>query len=215
MNELTANQLSELVNSLPVDEVFWEYSEFWKSIARSHIRSIWESTKFFLEQVLQHLIDAKVCGALFYELLESIMDEKLDLAYSKLGEVTAVYKDHSATLNHCFQDNVIALQKARRNPLIEEKLREVFSERSKIYEHDISLLMLAMQFEKTPDMNRKVAEEIFDSIWEVSAILESMSLQISCLSDWVDEWTSSGKRTATWETYSSTMMSRRVYALWK
>ncbi|KAI4226462.1 MAG: hypothetical protein LQ349_006877, partial [Xanthoria aureola] len=141
-----------------------KYSEPWEGIARSHIRSVWESTNFFIEQVLQHLTDAEVCGALFYELLEPIMDGKLDLAYSKLGEVTAVYKDHPATLNHYFQENVVALQKARRNPSIEEKLRGIFSERSKIYEQDIPLLMSAVQFEETSDMTRKAAEEIFDNM---------------------------------------------------
>ncbi|KAL8663745.1 MAG: hypothetical protein Q9168_008039 [Polycauliona sp. 1 TL-2023] len=157
-------ELPGLVNLLLVGEVFREYSEPWEGIARSHIRSVWESTKFFIEQVLQHLTDAEVCGALFYELLKPIMDGKLDLAYSKLGEVTAVYKDHPATLNHYFQENVLALQKARRNPPIEEKLRGIFSERSKIYEEDIPLLMSAMQFEETPDMTRKAAEEIFDNM---------------------------------------------------
>ncbi|KAL9002660.1 MAG: hypothetical protein Q9188_004427 [Gyalolechia gomerana] len=157
-------ELPGLVNPLLVGEVFREYSEPWEGIARSHIRSVWESTKFFLEQVLQHLTDAEVCGALFYELLEPIMDEKLDLAYSKLGEVTAVYKDHPATLNHYFQENVIALQKARRDPAIEEKLRGIFSQRTTISERDIPLLMSAMQIEETPDMNRKAAEEIFDNM---------------------------------------------------
>ncbi|KAI4088874.1 MAG: hypothetical protein LQ339_008648 [Xanthoria mediterranea] len=109
-------------------------------------------------------IVSEICGALFYELLEPIMDGKLDLAYSKLGEVTAVYKDHPATLNHYFQENVVALQKARRNPSIEEKLRGIFSERSKIYEQDIPLLISAVQFEETSDITRKAAEEIFDNI---------------------------------------------------
>lgn len=92
------------------------------------------------------------------------MDEKLDLAYSKLGEVTAVYKDHPATLNHYFQENVVALQKARRNPAIEEKLRGVFSQCVTISEREIPLLMSAMQVEETPDMNRKAAEDIFDNM---------------------------------------------------
>ena len=147
-----------------VGEVFREYSEPWEGIARSHIRSVWKSTKFFLEQVLQHLTDAEVCGALFYELLDPIMDEELDLAYSKLGELIAVYKDHPATLNHYFQENLAALQKARRNPSIEEKLRGIFSEKSTIVKQDIPLLMSAMQFEETPDLNRKAAEEISDNM---------------------------------------------------
>ena len=157
-------QLPGLVNPLLVGEVFREYSEPWEGIARSHICSVWESTKFFLEQVLQHLTDTEVCQALLDELLVPIMDEKLDLAYSKLGELVAVYKDHPATLNHCFQENVVALQKARRDPPIEEKLRQVFSERITINKQDIPLLMSAMQFEEPPDMNRKAAEDIFDNM---------------------------------------------------
>ncbi|KAI9715653.1 MAG: hypothetical protein M1812_005805 [Candelaria pacifica] len=142
-----------------VGKVFREYSEPWESIARSHIHSVWESTKVFLEQVLQHLTDAEVCSTLFYEVLESIMEEKLDLAYSKLSEVIAVYKDHPATLNHYFQENVVALQK------------------------DVPLLMAAMQFKETPDMNHKAAEEIFDHMnafyksWGSPAVKEHMILR--------------------------------------
>ncbi|KAK3173245.1 hypothetical protein OEA41_006574 [Lepraria neglecta] len=157
-------ELPGLVNPLLVGEVFREYSEPWEGIARSHIRSVWKSTKFFLQQVLQHLTDAEVCAALFYELLEPIMNEKLDLAHSKLAELIAVYKDHPTTLNHCFQENVVALQKARRNSSNEEKLRGILSQGSKVHEQDLPLLMSAMQFEETPDMNRKAAEEIFDNM---------------------------------------------------
>ena len=90
------------------------------------------------------------------------MEEKLDLAYSKLGELIAVYKDHPATLNHYFQENVVALRKARRNPPIEEKLRHILSERSTFIEQDVPLFMSAMELEETPDMRRKAAEEILD-----------------------------------------------------
>ena len=112
------------------------------------------------------------------------MDAKLDLAYLKLGEVTAVYKDHPATLNHYFEENVIALQKARRNPSIEEKLRGIFSERSKIYEQDIPLLMSAMQFEETPNMNRKAAEEIFNNMNAFYKVRDSSFLHYPGTDSW-------------------------------
>lgn len=184
MDKLTANQLPGLVNPLLVGEVFREYSEPWEGIARSHIRSVWQSTKLFLEQVLQHLTDAEVCGALFYELLGPIMDEKLDLSYSKLGELIAVYKDHPVTLNHYFQENVVALRKARRNPSIEEKLRGIFSDRSTIYKQDVPLLMSAMQSEETPDMNRKAAEEIFDNMNAFYKVCASSFLQFPSTDYW-------------------------------
>jgi len=152
------------VNPLLVGEVFRQYSEPWEGIARSHIRSVWESTKAFLAQVLQHLADAEVTQALFSELLEPIMDEKLHLACSKLSELIAVYKDHPATLNHYFQENLVALEKARRHPRIEEKLHEIFSQRNEVNQGDIQLLMSAMQLEEAPDMNRKAAEAIFDNM---------------------------------------------------
>ena len=105
------------------------------------------------------------------------MDEKLDLAYSKLGDLIAVYKDHPATLNPYFQENVFALQKARRNPSIEERLRGIFSERSTINEQDVPLLISTMQFEETPDMNRKAAEDIFDNMNAFYKVRASSFLQ--------------------------------------
>ena len=119
---------------------------------------------FFLGQVLQHLTDAEVCGALLCELLEPMMDEKLQLAYSKLSQVVAVYKDHPTTLDSCFEGNRLALQKARRNPPIEEKLRQIFSDRRAIHTDDIPLLMSTMQIEETPDPTCRAAEEIFDNM---------------------------------------------------
>ena len=92
------------------------------------------------------------------------MDEKLDRAFSKLGELITVYNDHPATLNNYFQENVVVLQKARKNPLVEERLRKIFSERSTVCKQDVSLLMSAMQFEEIPDMRRKAAEEIFENM---------------------------------------------------
>ena len=144
--------------------MFREYSEPWEGIARFHILSIWKSVKVFLEQALQHLTDAEVCGALLYELLEPIMDEKLELAYSKLGQVIAVYKDHPTTLNDYFQENLTAIQTARRNPSIEHKLRQILHERSMFGEADISLFMSAMQTEESLDPTRKAAEEILDNM---------------------------------------------------
>ena len=90
------------------------------------------------------------------------MDAQLDLAGSKLGELIAVYKDHPATLNHYFQENVTALQRARREPLIEARLREIFSERRSVDETNIPLLMSALQLKDTPDMNRQAAEKVLD-----------------------------------------------------
>ena len=63
---------------------------------------MWESTKFFLEQVLQHLTNVKISDMLLCELLDPILDKKLDLAYLKLWELIAVYENHSAILNHYF-----------------------------------------------------------------------------------------------------------------
>ena len=92
------------------------------------------------------------------------MNEKLDLAYSKLRELMAVYRDHPATLNHYFQENMAALKNARKDPPIEENLRDIFSKQSVVSKQDIPLLMAAMQSEKPPDMKRKAAEDILDNM---------------------------------------------------
>ena len=92
------------------------------------------------------------------------MDEKLDHAYSKLGELISVYKDHPATLNHYFQENMVAAQNDREAQTIRERLHEIFSKRVTINKQDIPLLMSAMELEETPDMNWKAAEGIFDNM---------------------------------------------------
>ena len=164
MNKLIANQFFEFVNSLFVDEIFRKYNEFWKNIVRFYIRSIWKNTKFFIEQILQHLIDIEICEILFYELFESIMNAKFDFVYLKLNEMIAIYKNYSITLNHYFQENLIVLQKIRKNFFIEKKLREIFFERNKINEQNISFFISIMQFEKLFNMNRKIAKKKFDNM---------------------------------------------------
>ena len=149
------------MNPLLVGEVFREYSKPWYGIALAYARLVWETTKIFLEQILQHLTDSEVSSAILRELIDPIMDERLDAANSKIDQTIAVYKDHPLTLNHYFQKNITAIKKARREPQIEARLRDILSSRNATIE-DIPLLMSILEIEETADMNRQAAEEIFD-----------------------------------------------------
>ena len=104
-------QLPGLPNPLLVGEVFREYSLPWETLARQYIEDVWNATKNFVEQALQYLTDATVSDALLRHLLDPVMDERLELAYTKLEELMAVHKEHPETRNQHFTDNYNALQK--------------------------------------------------------------------------------------------------------
>ena len=123
---------------------------------------MWESTKFFFKQVLQHFTDAEINNMLLCELFNSILNKKLDLVYLKLQKLIAIYKDHLTMFNHYFQENVVVLQKVCHNPSIEQKLHKIFSQWITVSKQDILLLISTMQIKGMLNMNCKITKKIFN-----------------------------------------------------
>lgn len=106
-------QLPGLSNPRLVGELFRGYSRPWERIARDHITDVWDSTKRFIELVLQYLTDDEVCDKLLRYWLDPIMGERLEAANSKLDELLDVHKDHPMTTNYDFVDNRRRIQQKR------------------------------------------------------------------------------------------------------
>ena len=93
------------------------------------------------------------------------MDQKLQVAYAKLDELTAVHKDHPMTTNHYFLDNVKMLQQRETKEELEEKLKKQFTQADgKLSITDVATIMSATGPKTNPDMDRVAAGDAFDNM---------------------------------------------------
>ena len=134
-------------------------------MGREHIRNVWEATNKFLELVLQYLTNTDVGDAILDLWLAPIMDQRLQAAYAKLDELTAVHKDHPMTTNHYFLDNVKKLQQRDTKEELEEKLKKQFTQADgKLSINDVAAILSAAGPKTSPDMDLVAAGDAFDNM---------------------------------------------------
>lgn len=126
---------------------------------------MWDATNRFLELALQHLTDNDVSDAILRLWLSPIMDQRLEAAYKKLDELTAVHKDTPMTTNHYFLDNVKKLQQRGAQEDLEERLRKEFSQPGRaLTVNDIASIMSTAGPKINPDMDLVAAGDAFDNM---------------------------------------------------
>lgn len=152
-----------LPNPLLVGELFREYSRPWEGIARNHIKNVWDVTNRFLELVLQHLTEPDVCDKIMRLWLQPIMEQRLDAAYMKLGELLDVHKEHPMTTNHYFSDNRKKYSKKNVKAEVEEKLKQEFSGGRQLSAGDVARIVASLTPEVSPDMDMVAAEDAYDN----------------------------------------------------
>lgn len=106
-------ELPGSANQLLVGILFRDQSKPWEEIARSHLMAAWESVRFFVSLVLQHLTDdhtySLIVGTLMEPELEKIREGLLD----KLDELTSYIKrGHPLPVGKSF---LVRIQQARRD----------------------------------------------------------------------------------------------------
>jgi len=157
-------ELPGLPNPLLVGELFRLYSAPWEDFARQHIKKVWETVNRFLELLLRHLTDEDVCENVFRFWLQPIMDENLNLAYSKLDDLLEVHKDYPMTTNSVFLSN----SKKRRQDSSKEVLESMLNGRSHpdkdLGVDEIAKMMSTITTKENLDMDMVAAEEAFDNM---------------------------------------------------
>lgn len=154
-----------LPNPHLVGELFRLYSQPWGLLARQHIKTVWETTNRFLELLLRYLTDDDVCEKVLRHWLYPIMEEKLNLAYSKLDELLQVHKDYPMTTNIHFIENSRARQQDNGRTQPEPTMRS----RPKAAEHsvntdELSQTLSGMRTGVDIDMDMVAAEVAFDNM---------------------------------------------------
>ncbi|PMD54742.1 uncharacterized protein K444DRAFT_539458 [Hyaloscypha bicolor E] len=154
-------ELPGLPNPLLVGELFRQYSRPWGDLARLHIKNVWDTTNRFLELLLRHLTDEDVCENLFRFWLHPIMEEKLNLAYSKLDELLEVHKDYPMTTNYHFMNTskIPRQDSSKRN--LEAMLKDRLESGQDMSVGEITRMMSTISTNPDLDMDMMAAEEAF------------------------------------------------------
>lgn len=147
-----------------VGELFRQHSRPWGDLARLHIKQVWEAVNRFLDLLLRHLTDEDVCENIFRFWLHPIMEEKLNLAYSKLDELLEVHKDYPMTTNSHF----INRSRTPRQDSSKTNLESISRSRSKSRQDEsfdeTTQMMSTTTLKADLDMDMVTAEEAFDNM---------------------------------------------------
>ena len=88
-------------NPILLRKLFQKCSQAWEDIARNHIRDIWNTTKIFLNLLVQYLLRnyGDIGDNLIRDWIDPIMKQRLKSAEGKLEELLEVHKDFPFTIN--------------------------------------------------------------------------------------------------------------------
>lgn len=129
-----------------------------------HIKNVWETTNRFLELLLRHLTDEDISDNIFRFWLHPIMEEKLDLAYSKLEELLEVHKDFPMTTNSHFINNSRRPRQDASKPNLESLKSSISRYGQNMSIDELTLMLSTMNAKSDLDMDMVAAEEAFDNM---------------------------------------------------
>lgn len=163
-------ELPGMFNPLIVGDLFFEQSRPWEQLARQHLRDTWQATKSFLELLVSHLADEKTSEALLGHVIDTVMDQKLNMMNEKLSELLTPYqKGHPITYNHYFTENIQKTKEKRREAEIERRLRRYLGQKEDAAGEYANLknakmpgLLSALSSSTEADMDRYACSEILD-----------------------------------------------------
>ena len=132
--------------------------------------------------LLRHLTDDDVSENIFRFWLQPIMEEKLNLACSKLDELLEVHKDYPMTTNNHF---IIKSMTSRQNSgkeSLESILRSRVQSGKALSAEELNQMMSTVATKTDPDMDLVAAEEALDNmnayyeVWTIPTSLKPISL---------------------------------------
>ena len=167
-------ELPGMYNPMIVGDLFFQQSKPWESLARSHVKDVWQAVKHFVDKLISSLTDDVTMDCILQEVVWPVMDRKLKEVNLKLDEILAPHKHgHPITYNHYFTESIqIARQEfyqqsvvAKINSLIPPSLRTTFTQASTVSDLGIgvvktSKLLETLSSRTEADMDRHACSEI-------------------------------------------------------
>jgi GTPase SAR1 family protein len=163
-------ELPGMFNPLIVGDLFFEQSEPWKKLAETHLKTIWEATRAFLDMVISHLTDEGTAETLGREIIGPQMEGRWSQLDTKLRELLQPYqKGHPITYNHYFTETIQNLRHRRIEDEITKRLSKFFQvpqitslEELPARKVKTSSLVTALSQRNEADMDRYASSEILD-----------------------------------------------------
>ncbi|MCJ1463058.1 hypothetical protein MMC07_001662 [Pseudocyphellaria aurata] len=160
-------ELPGMFNPLIISDLFCEQSKPWEALARQHLQGTWDAARAYLELTVSHLTDETTSKALFREIIDPRMDDKLVQLYKKLDELLDPYRSvHPITYNHYFTETIQSVRQERHQKDIERRLNTFLSQTAKTEIVDVKSfspkLVSALSSRNEADMDRNACSEILD-----------------------------------------------------
>ena len=110
-------------NQLLVGSLFRDQSKPWEGLARGHLMKAWESVRYFVLLVLQHLADDHTCSLLIGSIIEPELERLRQVLLDKLTELTAYSKrGHPLPVGKSFLTQIQKARSERQLQSLKEKL---------------------------------------------------------------------------------------------
>ncbi len=111
-----------------VADLFQDQASPWESLARDHVRSVWNACKTFLKLVIEHVSDAGTSAALVQKIFEPAMDEILATLETKTGEVVKSHQIvHPITYNTDFTETIQRVRADRKRDEYSAAVKSFFN----------------------------------------------------------------------------------------
>ncbi|KAL8792225.1 MAG: hypothetical protein Q9195_005181 [Heterodermia aff. obscurata] len=155
-------ELPGMFNPMIVGEIFRQQAKPWGTIASDHAHGVWEAVKSFLGLALGALTDDDTVDGLFREVIDPLMQDRLEKLDSKLEEVLLPYvHGHPITYNHYFTETIQAIRQQRQEDMIRDRLNEKFGLNSTIPKGlQMSDLISTVTARQEADMDKFACSEI-------------------------------------------------------
>ena len=177
-------ELPGMFNPLIVTDLFIEQSNPWERIARQHLREVWEAVRSFLDCLVAHLADEHTSNILLKEVIDPLMDTRLNRLNKKLDEILEPHrKGHPITYNHYLTETIQRVKEKRHEEQIARRLRKFLGHKDDAAVENVSVkganmksLLSALTSHNEADMDRYACSEILDCMeayYKVSSFVSS------------------------------------------
>ncbi|KAF2728002.1 hypothetical protein EJ04DRAFT_593292 [Polyplosphaeria fusca] len=169
MKRTRGRELPGTFNPMIVSDLFFEQSQPWEHLTRSHVAKVTQAVKLFLEHITSHIADASTCASLLQKLVEPAADQIAKVLESKATALLAQHqRGHPITYNHYFTEIVQKVRKERNSAGFTRVIEEFFgidSLQPAPQNHFVTgfrPLLDALMACNEPEMNRYACSEALD-----------------------------------------------------
>ena len=121
-------ELPGTFNPMIVSDLFFEQSQPWERLTKSHIEKVAQAVKTFLRHLVPHIADASTCGSLLKGMIEPAFEQIVKDLEGKTADLLAPHqRGHPITYNQEFVETVQTVRKERKSVEFTRVIQNFFS----------------------------------------------------------------------------------------